>query len=618
MRLNLPEPISELMAVQAAGLRTSPVLAVEGPGGSGKSESLRKALEKWRRETPTALVRPSEAVDSAENAVLGVLTAVMIDLSPGIRGYPVQFHRTLIAHLAIREDFSKLTATDALNRLKQVLLDHRDPAVLLAFVQSVVRAAGGLAAAIAGPPVAAAAPPVVDQVAAAVVASVRKWRWRRQIDWAGPVAWFGHQDMGFDFNPLQTLIDLSDWARSERPSRREEADHLLVAALLADLRRSRAAAGGDAPAILVLVDDGDLPAPSAFTSSLIHARGRLAAARTDLPPDPLNLVVATTGPVAEALATATGCGGESGWPGPWVRIPAGDLGPDEVRHLAESFRWGNGHRHGPVAHRLTRGHPEGTAVVLDELAKDSEPGTDVDSLLRRPAPGGTTVERRLLEPFVRGLNARKHVEEPLLEALVTLSAARDRLEAERLLPLLPHPVRHDSPVFTSRTLWSPAGADDGRLHPLARYLGLRALAAREDPATGWTAAFRKLRDRAGDRAGRLHHERLLSGKEGVAAELAALLPELPPGEWLALLEAVVATPDPRERDLAGVRGPKQPSTAADHVVVLLGVLPALDHDPCFTDEHALEELRELAKDSLRHLAEHARERGPFLLRAKSY
>ncbi|UOZ07639.1 hypothetical protein [Amycolatopsis sp. WQ 127309] len=612
---NLSTTLGALVEAQVTdtGRAPSPVLVLEGTGGSGRSTALRKTLEEYREKTPTALVQPHDNGEPADSAVRGVLTAVMLGLTPGIRGYDVKFPRTVIAQIVLSEDFSGLTAAAALSRLKVVLAAYSEPAAVTKFVVGLVAAGGELAANQAAPPVAAVTSAIAKQVAAGVLAALRKRAWQRQIDWDGLVAWFGHQDKGFRYNAAQILIDLSNRARSDRADLREGVTDLLVAALLADLRHSWESARGTAPNALVLIDDADLPGPSAFIGSLIRVRAGLAATRAGLP-DPVNVAVASAGALADVLTADTGWAGGADPARPWVRVPAADLGEEEVCLLAQSFDWGGGRRYGLITHHLTHGHPEGTGIVLRALVAAPELADDLDGLLRRRGPGDVPIEHRLLEPFARGLSARKDVDEPQFEALVTLSGARDRHEAEGLLPLLPHPIGIGSPVFTSPTLWSPPGADGGRLHPLARYVGLRLLAARDDPATGWTAVFRKLRDRAGpdDRAGRLHHERLLSGKEVVAKELAGLLRELRAADWLTLLDEVTATPDPRERDFAAVCGPKQPATPVDHIVVLLGVFPAL-HDPCLTSAWNRTTLQTLASHSLTHLAGYGDERPPFLM-----
>lgn len=171
-------------------------------------------------------------------------------------------------------------------------------------------------------------------------------------------------------------------------------------------------------------------------------------------------------------------------------------------------------------------------------------------------------------------------------------------------------------------MWSAAGDGERRLHPLARYLGLRALAARPDAQTGWEGVFRLLRGKThpDDQAGRWHHERMLGGRGKVADELAAQLPERPAAEWLELFDAVVATPDPRATDPAEIRGLGRPPTPAGHTDALLGIVPALERDPCVTRVADITALRRLAAHGFRKLAETAgvTDRQPFLDRADRY
>jgi hypothetical protein len=277
---------------------------------------------------------------------------------------------------------------------------------------------------------------------------------------------------------------------------------------------------------------------------------------------------------------------------------------------------------GVAVHRLTHGHPEATDFVLRKLREEPRLVDDPDELLRRDGPEpGAPVYHYLLRPFVRGLNASKHVDDALLEALITVSAARNRLEAQTLTALLPVPIGLDSVLFTSPTLWSPPStSEDRRLHPLARYLGMRALAARpaHDPAS-WHVVIGDLRDNAGDDlAARLRHTRLLDEREAVAAELATLLPDLPTEEWLALFDAVVAEPDPHERHVEVVGGAGRAGTRDGHVFRLLGVVPAIDHDPCLTRAAVVEKLCAHAGHSLRQLADDAQDPAVLILRAQWY
>jgi hypothetical protein len=217
----------------------------------------------------------------------------------------------------------------------------------------------------------------------------------------------------------------------------------------------------------------------------------------------------------------------------------------------------------------------------------------------------------MLRLFVRGLTPDKRDDDTSRAALVTLSAARDRSEAQALLNLLPETVTNRSPVLTSPTLW--AGE---RLHPLVRYLGLRVLATR---AADWDRPFGTLAATTSP-GPRLHHQRMLGKRAVVATELAQLLPSMSAEDWVDLFDEVVAIADPRERDVAVIRAVGQPATVAGHVCRLIGVVPAHDRDPCLSDPAARQDLRDAARRSFTWLADMSgvADPLPFTRRAKKY
>lgn len=299
--------------------------------------------------------------------------------------------------------------------------------------------------------------------------------------------------------------------------------------------------------------------------------------------------------------------------GTWLRVLSEDLRPTDVENLAKNHLWPNDLAGATVAgavHRLTRGHPESTTYVLRRLHDEPALVRDLDRLLRGDGPTpGVPAHRHLLRPFVRG---HRGLEGDLLDALVTLSAARDRLEAQGLADLLPGSITLDAPLFTHPTLWTGPGPED-RLHPLARYLGLRALA--DDPGR-WAALFGRLRDNARDETAELRHARLLGERDAVAARLVELLRVLPTDQWLARFDVITEDPDPRERDVDVVRGVDRPKTPEGHAYRLLGVVPATCHDPCWTQEDALSTFHDAARQSYAQLSEVALDPGPLLERAR--
>ncbi|WP_370944455.1 hypothetical protein AB5J62_35905 [Amycolatopsis sp. cg5] len=600
-RSSLLNLIDELTAAPPPGL-ARPVLVVEGPGGSGRSALLATAHERARERIPAVVVDPLRT----GGAPRPVLTAIMLGLS--LR-YAIPFRRVMVAQVAIKQNFTGLSPNEAVGELREKLQAHRGSTALATLLTDLAPVASALAANMSLPGTAA----LVDVVTRRLTRGWPSPAWRRAE------RWFSHQDQGFSLDHEHALIQLSDQAANPRFD--VEVDELLVTALLADLREGLARSNA-----LVLLDGGDTDAALSFIRALLRVRRALQAMPGMKQDDPLTVVTTSDGSLAAALDGQVPS--PTRWPGSdltgsWLLATLGDLPENEVQQLAKNRLWaGHGaNAIGSAVHRLTGGHCASTTLVLEKLY--DEPGLveRLDKLLDRPSPErGATVERYLLRSFAAGLPAHKYDTEDLLRGLITVSAARNLLEAESLAELLPRPLDLEAPLFVSRTLWSPGETSaQQHLHPLARYLGLRALNRRKDPGTCYEAVFRRLLEKTGsdDRAGRLHHERMLGNHADVARELGELLPKLPAEEWLDLLDAIVASPDPRERDIDVLRGVRLAHDRTGQIGVLLGAVPAAEHDPCFADK-AADVLCMHISHSYRELAADARDATPFILRSRRY
>lgn len=472
------------------------------------------------------------------------------------------------------------------------------------------------------------APAFANQVAKAVVGSIQKARWRARLGWTKEaLEWFGHQDQDMPHDSEMVRVTLNRQAKSNDPEIRREVDDLLVAALLADLRHSVAAATGHRANVLVLLDNGDASLAMSFTDAVLRVRHTIANTQTNAhrrPPDPLTLITTSNGRLTDQL--------NDSFPVParrgevlWRRQPVDNMPESDVVQMARrSQLWPEAvaaRSVGRAVYRLTRGHAESTVFVLQALSAEPRLVDDLDELLRRAGPErGQRVERHLLRAFVRGLSADQRVAEDVLDALITLSAARNRRDALALVDVLPPPVDADSAVLSSPTLWSCGDAATQTLHPPVRYLGLRCLAARAgtDPA-GWNAVLGRLRDNASgdDVAASLHYCRLLGERAAIADELAALLPEIPTADWLDLVDEIVSAPDPRERDVDVIRAVGIARTRHGHIFRLLGVIPALHEDPCITRAQTVT-LGDHAWHSYKAIADDAQDTALILARAKRY
>jgi hypothetical protein len=597
-----------------------PVVVLTGCGGSGRTAILKEALRTWRDRTASVLVQPL-VLDGDRTSLRPLLTSIMLGLGVGVPGYSVSFPRSLVAQLAISADFAGLPAGDQHTRLRERLNDYKRRPALDNFLRTLARDSFALVR-VQVPGLPELVPNLAAQATESALNRLYRGRGLMRFSWGDAVDWFEHQDQDFTNDAETTLIELSARAKSGDPMIRRGVDDVLVAAFLADLRRSHARVRGRPPQMLLLLDDGDVPAATTFLRSLLRVRQAIAVGRPtpeNRLPDPLTVVTTSAGPAAAGAAPWPGSGPVAG---PRVRVEVPDLSPPEVLQLARNHDWTTSERTGSVAGRLTHGHAGATEFVLRRLNGNPRLLDDLGALLDGHDPDeDVRADRHLLRIFVRGLDPQRTPDDDSVEALITLAAARTWQEAAVLVRLLPPPFGLGSALYTSPTLWAASGGER-RLHPLARYLGLRALAARPDAQTGWEGVFRLLRGKThpDDQAGRWHHERMLGGRAKVADELAALLPELPSAEWLALFDAVVHTPDPRVTDLTEIKGLGRPQTPAGHTGALLGLVPALERDPCVTRPEDIAALRQLAWHGFLQLAgtEGVADKQPFLDRAARY
>ncbi|MEV6639616.1 hypothetical protein [Amycolatopsis sp. NPDC051371] len=597
-----------------------PVVVLTGCGGSGRTAILDEALRTWRDRTASVLVQPL-ILDGDRASLRPLLTSIMLGLGVGVPGYSVSFPRSLIAQLAISADFAGQPADDQRIRLRERLNDYKRKPALDRFLKALAHDSFTLVH-VQVPGLSELVPKLAAEAAESALNRLYRGRGLMRFSWGDAVDWFTHQDQDFTNDAEATLIQLGARAKSADPVIRRGVDDVLVAAFLADLRRSHARVRGRPPQMLLLLDDGDVPAAVTFVRSLLRVRQAIADSRPtpeNRLPDPLTVVTTSAGPAAAGAAHWPGTGPVDG---PRLRVDVADLTSAEVLQLARSHDWATSERTGSVAGRLTHGHAAATEFVLRRLGEDPRLLDHLGTLLDGHEPDeNVRVDRHLLQILVRGLDPQRTPDDASVEALITLAAARTWQEAGTLVPLLPPPFDLGSPLYTSPTLWAAPGGER-RLHPLARYLGLRALAARPDAQTGWEGVFRLLRGKThpDDQAGRWHHERMLGGRKKVADELAALLPELPSAEWLQLFDAVVVTPDPRATDLAEMKGLGRPPTPVGHTDALLGIVPALERDPCVTRPEDIAALRKLAGHGFLRLAETegVADKQPFLDRAARY
>jgi hypothetical protein len=529
---------------------------------------------------------------------------------PGFK--KLSFRRVVLAHIAMSAPIQTADPKRAVEEMRQRLNTYRDQGALTDLVGQLLTAAKGAVGQAPVPGADVLAPVVVEAAAKGIVARLRRARWVTRLTWNDALAWFGHLDQGLRHDPMLALVQLSRQAQIDNAAVRDDVDNLLVTALLADLRDSLARVANRRSNALILLDNGDAPETTAFVTALVRVRHNLAAQGPVA--DPLAVVVSSGGGLSSTVAGQVPLQlrvAESGISklaaddvrraGTWLAVVLGDLSLDDIQTLVNEYLWPAEIGTGDVVsavHRLTAGHPLATTLALTDLQAAPELIDDLGKILSPPRPdSGRKFDRYLLDRIVAGLSPQRLADPQLREDLITLSAARDREEAEALTGQLRTPIRVDPRLLMSPTLWADTGVRGyPALPPFVRYLLLRRLADRAAHRVTWDKVFRLLLDQAPetDVGGQLHHMLALGETDAVAARLAELLPPTTRAQdWLTLLDHVVATPDPRrkiptseELGQAADSGPELTESATASVLQLVTQLHIVA-DPRFSNRSAL-------------------------------
>jgi hypothetical protein len=199
----------------------------------------------------------------------------------------------------------------------------------------------------------------------------------------------------------------------------------------------------------------------------------------------------------------------------------------------------------------TGGHPGAVCRFVDALLRHPAHFDDLDALLDTKVDQRDTLAESILRMITHDTDVDNQPTGAYLATFATLAAARNADEADRIVAggKLNAATTHDIEVLQAETMWPQPGPEaPGQLLPVARFLLLRILCRRpihrED---SWARLFEWLSRNtpADDPAGRLHH-RFAMG-EAVGTDFAIQLAGCTASEWLARLDQIVATPDPRVR-----------------------------------------------------------------------
>lgn len=547
--------VAELLSRAQGPLRPVPALVLLGTRGSGKT-SLVRHLGQWAHRVPLAKI-DVEPVGERGGTAIDVLIEMAFQLGAHHDGIPRLAFPALGSLLA-----AVGTAVDVRSRERAVreMADalragrarEYSYEALEQVVDGVVQIAG-----IAGLP---SLGPVVVTLVEGGVRLRLNLRLRRRF--AETTAGGPGRGTTADF-----LVGVNQLYHGY-PAQRAEAERVLLDSFLADLRGAYASGRADrlrTTLCPVLLDNVDSPVGESFLTLLLESRERSGL------PDPL-LVITTARKRPETLVRAeTGSGHRpdyrESWPQPSLFQPlaAGpqvlvgqlrDLSRREVEAHAAALldqlpagsvlpRTDNAVQWlGWLVYEITRGHPAGTAEVLDFLRRtpaDMPWETRVHECLA-PVDGSVqpvprlSVGPRLLGLLLRDCSAQLARLMPRAAAAVTLG----RAETCESLWEGREPVLREFVGYCADELRTVPEPDEGlpALHRLTRFLLLRRLdGAPENGGPGsWTGTHRALRAEAvarGDLRAVAYHDLALDDLGSAVGYLRHRFDEVRADQWCA-------------------------------------------------------------------------------------
>ncbi|SCK22253.1 AAA ATPase domain-containing protein [Streptomyces sp. WMMB 714] len=548
-----------------------PATLLLGPRGSGKTTVLRH-LADWARRAPVARLDLA-ALGQQGRKPIDVLAALVFQLNAPKRDFArLRFPSFGLLAIAVAARMDAADRDAAVRQMEGALIGPPSSR------SEVFNQLAQYAATVLGAPTAVtAALPLLPQWQRHWVRMRMRWRLarvrRRTADSSGSVDGF--------------LIDLNQRYGDRELAERQRAEAVLFDAFLDDLRRAYGSREGDlrrTTHCLILLDNVDSPLGNDFLKALLDARRKAGAH------DPL-LVLATAGSYPEALESfAFGGPRQPGvLPGSWAadeerfrpeQVVKGlvvgrlrDLARHEVEVQADEVLRAardvvpaadNGVQWlGWLVYELTRGHPAGTAQLLEALL-ESGPETGWEERVRRSLEPGAPLVDVLLERLLPiGVSGE------LASALARGAAAVDLAQAQSG-PLWDEADAaaqdefHDFCTDVLRTMHLDGGGEEAdgcteTAHPLLRFLLLRRLASVREPGDptgspgsappeasagagtegrGWTAVHGALRERAettGDEGTAAYHALAVGDLASAAGYLDRAYDRLAPEEWCAEL-----------------------------------------------------------------------------------
>jgi hypothetical protein len=589
--------IHDLMAVDRPPHRATaglPIVVLEGCGGSGRTALLTHFAERYRAVAPLALVDAAADTSwSRYGGVSALLLRAMADLCYSSRVTetgPMTFPRMFIAYAALEQPLDlNLGQHDQEQAMRSALNTYTSRTKAFEWCGRALVAAGLAFSQKRGVDVREfVTDENLDAVTRATAARLNAAIAHRRLERAKK--WFGELDL--TGNQARAWVALS---RAGQRGEQERVDRMLVEAFLADLRDNgtrftwrRRVAGIHRRSwnFGLWLDNADAePAQELlrcveqvrFDRSHDEAQPAAASPATTPVAEPLLIVATSGGKLLEAGTALTRTPArvleqdlqDSGHaplaPAAWLVVRLRPLTEAEVAAMAVDRLGGDWlddmHRVRTVS-ALSAGHPGAVRRLFDVLSGTPDLLERADDLLDAPC-GSSTVSGEIIAEMVTVSGAAPAP--ALVQALVTLSAASDRAEAQHLLRRpdelaasgdtagattlatalalqeLTTPDRHL--LFTS-VLWPADASGTRRLAEPARRLLLRELARRtDDDAGSWRHVFTELSSMAQQNTTAWCH-RFARGDdpEAVARDLAADLSGTDASAWLTTLDAVTATP----------------------------------------------------------------------------
>jgi hypothetical protein len=540
--------------------RETPVLIFVGPGGSGKTVLLDALEHQLDQRVPHARI---DCAKPAGRSVPDLVAALAFELAR--QGGPygrLAFQRLIVGEVIIAEDNiskqkvseGRLTVADrekARAEVRRVLDAYHDRAKLLAFLQQLSKSAL--------PAIGGQVPPIntiAEALPGLIMDGLAAGRLGRRITLGKGQDWYGSRRGGTGTAALDELVDLNLRFR-EYEANRQWVDQLLLAAFLADLQDDfqHGKLAKSAFNCAILVDDADTAEGRHFVTEFARAceshtghTGMVA---------PVTVIATSRGALAAQVLPDAGsypplarADAEDALRDPetrWYPVSLPDLTERDVRVMASEMDLPAGHVPAMI-YKFTGGHPRSTRCLLAAIAEHPRDPVDIGRLLDGPHDPGDrsrTVGEQLLDDLLIGFSSRQR------DQLVTIAAARNREEAERLSAPKGLLATHDAATILTADLWQ---AGDPRrpaaLPPVLHRLLARRLARRdEDETADWETVHRRLRPAAAwgrlaeeDKVRDLYHALALGELRPVTRRLAAWLVELDAATWLALVKAVVVAP----------------------------------------------------------------------------